>query len=124
MLSHRRSTEPSVLSLEKQGDWYDIRTADGYKGWVAAADLKPLAGGEYAPEGKSVRVAGMDVNVYRDSDVTRHAPVLKLPWEARLELIPGKDGQLRALAQREAGRWRDSVYSAGRCKHGCRDPDD
>jgi cell wall-associated NlpC family hydrolase len=26
------------------------------------------------------------VNVYREPDVTRHAPVLKLTWEARLEL--------------------------------------
>ena len=75
-----------VLSLEKQGDWYDIRTADGYKGWVVAADLRGLDGGEYAPEGRSVRVTGLDVNVYREPDVTRHAPVLKLTWEARLEL--------------------------------------
>ncbi len=75
-----------VLSLGKQGDWYDIRTADGYKGWVAAGDLKALDGGAYAPEGRSVRVTGMDVNVYREPDVTRHAPVLKLTWEARLEL--------------------------------------
>jgi len=79
-----------VLSLEKQSDWYHIGTADGYKGWVSAADLKPLDKGPYAPEGRSVRVTGMAVNVYRDPDVTRHAPVLELPWEARLELIPGK----------------------------------
>jgi SH3-like domain-containing protein len=79
-----------VLSLEKQSDWYHIGTADGYKGWVSAADLKPLDNGPYAPQGKSVRVTGMAVNVYRDPDVTRHAPVLELPWEARLELIPGK----------------------------------
>jgi SH3-like domain-containing protein len=79
-----------VLSLQKQAGWYNISTADGYKGWVAAADLKSLDGGSYAPEGRSVRVAGIDVNIYRDPDVTRHAPVLKLPWEARLELVPGK----------------------------------
>lgn len=74
-----------VVSLEKQGDWHNIRTADGYKGWVAEGDLKRLDGGAYAPEGRSVRVTGMDVNVYREPDVTRHAPVLKLTWEARLE---------------------------------------
>jgi gamma-D-glutamyl-L-lysine dipeptidyl-peptidase len=81
-----------VLSLEKQSQWYDIRTADGYKGWVAAADLKPLDAGPYAPEGKAVRITGLDANVYRDPDVTRHAPVLELPWEARLELLSGKAG--------------------------------
>jgi cell wall-associated NlpC family hydrolase len=53
---------------------------------VVAADLRGLDGGEYAPEGRSVRVTGLDVNVYREPDVTRHAPVLKLTWEARLEL--------------------------------------
>ncbi len=81
-----------VLSLEKQGDWYNIRTADEYKGWVAAADLKALNGAEYATEGKSVRVAGMDINIYRDPDVTRHAPLLELPWEARLEMVPADPG--------------------------------
>ena len=78
-----------VLLLEKQTDWYDIRTADGYKGWVPTADLKPLDTGPYAPEGKSVHITGLNVNVYRDPDVTRHAPLLQLPWEARLELMPG-----------------------------------
>ncbi|HEV2487193.1 MAG TPA: NlpC/P60 family protein [Terracidiphilus sp.] len=79
-----------VLSLQKQADWYNISTADGYKGWVSAADLKASDAAPYAPEGRSVRVTGMDVNIYRDPDVTRHAPMLKLPWEARLELVPGK----------------------------------
>jgi cell wall-associated NlpC family hydrolase len=79
-----------VLSLQKQAGWYNITTADGYKGWAAAADLKGLDGGSYAPDGRSVRAIGMDVNIYRDPDVTRHAPVLKLPWEARLELVPRK----------------------------------
>lgn len=78
-----------VLSLEKQAGWYHIRTADEYKGWVSAADVTTLSAGPYAPEGRSVRVTGKDVNVYRDPDVTRHAPVLQLPWEAHLELVPG-----------------------------------
>ncbi len=90
-----------VLSLEKQGDWYDIRTADGYRGWVSAADLTALNSGPYAPEGQSVRVTGLDINLYREEDVTRHAPVLQLPWEARLELIPGKtEGSARWLKVR------------------------
>jgi cell wall-associated NlpC family hydrolase len=78
-----------VLSLEKEADWYHIRTADEYKGWVNAADVTTFTAESYAPEGRSVRVTGKDVNVYRDPDVTRRAPVLQLPWEAHLELIPG-----------------------------------
>jgi len=80
-----------VLSLEQHGDWLKIRTADDYTGWVAAADMVPLKNGPYAPEDKAVQVAGVSVNIYREADVTRHAPLLKLPWEARLEAVPGSD---------------------------------
>ncbi|MGA9670100.1 MAG: SH3 domain-containing C40 family peptidase [Terracidiphilus sp.] len=75
-----------VLSLEQHEDWYKIRTADGYTGWVAAADMAPLKNGPYAPDGKAVQIAGLGINVYREADLTRHAPLLQLPWEARLEI--------------------------------------
>jgi len=81
-----------VLSLEQHGDWYKIRTADDYTGWVAAADMLPLKNGAYAPEGKAVHVTGLSINVYREPDTTRHAPLLLLPWEARLETVPGAEG--------------------------------
>jgi cell wall-associated NlpC family hydrolase len=86
-----------VTLLEKQAGWLQIQTADAYKGWVSSADMKALDAGAYAPDGRSVRVTGMDVNVYREADVTRHAPLLKLPWEARLELLAGSAG--------ESARW-------------------
>src|SRR5581483_3945834 len=75
-----------VPSLKKQAGWYDIRTADGYSGWAQAAGLRALSAGPYAPDGKVVRVAVLSANVYRDPDVTLHAPLLRLPWEARLEV--------------------------------------
>lgn len=81
-----------VLSLDKQGGWYDVHTADGYKGWVSAPDVKVLNGSDYAPESRSVRVTGKIANVYREPDVTRHAPVLELPWESRLETVPDASG--------------------------------
>lgn len=81
-----------VLSIEKHGNWIDIRTADGYTGWVAAADVQAQNGRSYAPEGESVRVTGLSVNVYHEPDVTRHAPLLHLPWEAILEVVPSPDG--------------------------------
>ena len=34
-----------VFTLGKQPSWINVRTADGYTGWVAASDLKPLNGG-------------------------------------------------------------------------------
>jgi len=78
-----------VLSLEQHGDWYKIRTADNYTGWVAASDMLPLKSSPYAPDTKAVQVIGLSVNIYWEPDVTRHAPLLQLPWEARLEIVPG-----------------------------------
>jgi len=86
-----------VLSIKNEGNWYDIRTADGYTGWVPASDLKAVDSGPYAPDGKTVRVAELGANIYRDPDVTLHAPVLRLPWEARLETIPDQGAS--------SGRW-------------------
>ena len=77
-----------VKSLEKQGDWVKIRTADDYTGWVAAGDVRAESGASYAPEGKSVRVTAVSANAYREADVTEHAPVLRLPWESILEIAP------------------------------------
>ena len=85
-----------VLSLEKKKGWICIRTGDDYTGWVAAADITPLPGG-YAAEGKALRVAGLSANIYREPSTIKHAPILNLPWEARLELIPGNVD--------EGGRW-------------------
>ncbi|HEY1208475.1 MAG TPA: C40 family peptidase [Terracidiphilus sp.] len=77
-----------VLSLEKKKGWIRIRTGDDYTGWVAVADITPLQDG-YAPNGKAVRVAELSANLYREPSTIKHAPILNLPWEARLELIPG-----------------------------------
>jgi SH3-like domain-containing protein len=77
-----------VLTLQNIQGWFNILTADGYTGWVEAADLKTLDGATYAPKGNAVRVAALSANVYREPDVTKHAPLLELPWEARLEPAP------------------------------------
>lgn len=81
-----------VLTLETHEGWYKIRTADEYAGWVAASDLLPLNNGPYAPDHKAVEVAGLSANIYREPDLTLHAPLLQLPWEARLEVVLGTAG--------------------------------
>jgi|ERR1035441_5716045 hypothetical protein len=84
-----------VLSLEKKSGWIHIRTGDDYTGWAAAADITPWQGG-YAADGKSVRIVQLSANLYSEPSVIKHAPLLNLPWEARLELIPDsvdKDGR-------------------------------
>jgi cell wall-associated NlpC family hydrolase len=85
-----------VLSLEKKDGWIHIRTGDDYTGWVAAEDVIAHEG-DYAPAGKAVRVVQISANIYREPDLTKHAPVLNLPWEARLELLSTKVDQ--------GGRW-------------------
>jgi len=85
-----------VLALEKKNGWVHIRTGDDYTGWVAEADIMPRQS-VYAPDGKAARVVELSANLYREPSVTKHAPVLNLPWDARLELIPGKVD--------ESGRW-------------------
>jgi len=75
-----------VRSLEKQGDWINIRTADGYSGWIASADVNATNGSSRASGGKLVRVTALSANVYREPDVTEHAAVLRLPWESILEV--------------------------------------
>jgi len=77
-----------VLSLEKQGDWIRIRTADDYTGWVASGDVVGRSASSSGAEGKSLRVTAIIANVYREPDVTEHAPVLRLPWESIVEITP------------------------------------
>ena len=77
-----------VLTFESGQGWFHIHTADGYAGWVQAADLKMLNGRAYAPRGNAVRVTAISANVYREPDVTAHAPLLQLPWESRLAPAP------------------------------------
>jgi hypothetical protein len=86
-----------VALEEKRGEWERIGTADGYAGWVLAQELLPEGKMPYAAEGRAVRVAALSANVYREPDVTRHAPVLRLPMESYLEVAPG--------GAAEAARW-------------------
>lgn len=81
-----------VRSIEQNGGWMHIQTADGYKGWVRAAEFRASGSHPYPAEGRLVKVTALSVNVYREPDVTQHAPLLRLPWEAQLESIPGAPG--------------------------------
>jgi len=86
-----------VTILENRQGWLNIKTADGYTGWVETSGMKLLNGAAYAGGEDAVRVVGLSANLYSDPDVTRHAPVLQLPWESRLELAPGQANN--------TGRW-------------------
>jgi SH3-like domain-containing protein len=73
--------------------WLHVRTPDDYTGWMQSAVLKRLDGKDYASSGPVVRVAQRSANIYREPDVTMHAPLITVPWESRLELVDEKVGK-------------------------------
>ena len=79
----------NVTLLTARGEWCHIQTADHYKGWVPSRQLRLVQNGNgYATAGVVVQVQSLFANLYREPDVTRHKPVLTIPFEARLEVIP------------------------------------
>jgi hypothetical protein len=89
----------SVVVVEEKGEWVKVRTPDNYPGWMPLASLRRYGSDDhaYASAGKVVQVASLFANVYREPDVTKHQPLLVLPFEARLEVVAG--------AKNDAGRW-------------------
>jgi cell wall-associated NlpC family hydrolase len=78
----------NVFVLETQTDWTKVRTGDQYTGWVPISDLrKPADGKPYATHGHVVQVESLFANLYRETDVTAHQPVITVPFESRLEVI-------------------------------------
>jgi len=79
----------NVAIVEVQGAWGKVRTPDSYLGWMPLASLRRIEAGDkpYAASGQVAEVANLFANVYAEPDVTKHAPLLTLPFEARLEII-------------------------------------
>ncbi len=87
----------AVDELAEQPGWIKIKTPqDGYTGWVARADLVALGGNNpYATTGEIAEVEELRSHLYREPDVTTQAPLMTLPFEARLQVLQEKPG----------GRW-------------------
>ncbi len=75
----------NVALLEQQAGWAHIRTADDYTGWTPLAGLR--AGPAYAAKGPVAEVQSLFAHLYREASVTRHAPLLTVPFETRLEVV-------------------------------------
>lgn len=84
----------NVDELAEQPGWVKIRTPDdGYTGWVSDSDLVELHGNVgYATTGEVAEVEELRAHLYPNPDVTTHAPLLTLPFEARLEIVKEKPG--------------------------------
>jgi len=88
----------NVGVVERQEGWARIRTADDYSGWTPLSALLP--GKAYAASGRVAEVASLFAHIYREADVTAHAPLLTVPFESRLEVAAEPPGQGRWLQVR------------------------
>ena len=75
----------NVVVLEQKEGWAHIRTFDDYTGWTPLSALRP--GQPYATRGRVAEVQSLFAHIYREPNVTRHAPVITVPFETKLEVI-------------------------------------
>jgi SH3-like domain-containing protein len=75
----------NVVVLEQKDGWARIRTADDYTGWAPLAGLR--TGQPYAAKGRVGEVRSLFAHIYREASVTKHAPVITVPFETKLEVI-------------------------------------
>jgi len=78
----------NVVPFEERDDWVKVRTPDEYTGWMPLAALRRLGPGGrlYAAAGRVAQVESLAANLYREPDVTKHQPLLTVPFETRLEV--------------------------------------
>jgi gamma-D-glutamyl-L-lysine dipeptidyl-peptidase len=89
----------NVEVLEEHPDWDKVQTNDQYSGWIRVSNLQTLPAGAqgYAASGQVAQVRSLSANLYRETDVTLHRPVARVPFETRLEVIKEGEG--------DAARW-------------------
>ncbi len=78
----------NVTLVVARGEWSRIETPDHYKGWVPSRHIRTvLTGNGYATSGPTVQVQALFANIYSEPNVTRHKPVITVPFETHLEVI-------------------------------------
>lgn len=87
----------NVKLVTARGEWSRIQTPDSYKGWIPSRHVRILlTGNGYAVSGTTVQIESLFANLYAEPDVTKHKPVLTVPFGTRLEVIADaktKDGK-------------------------------
>src|ERR1022692_5118221 len=62
----------NVAVLEQKEGWAHIRTFDDYTGWTPLSALR--TGQPYAAHGRVAEVQSLFAHIYREANVTKHAP--------------------------------------------------
>jgi len=73
-----------VETLEEKQEWIRARTPDGYTGWMSRDDLAHPA--PTRPGTVFVTAANLFVNLYPEPSISKHAPVLVVPYETKLAI--------------------------------------
>jgi len=109
----------AVGVIQEQPGWLHITTPDHYRGWAPRPALHPVEAA-YPGGETSVRVASLFANLYAEPDVTRHRPLLTVPFETSLEVVAEPPEQqarwigLRLPDDRTAWVQRGDVTSDGK----------
>lgn len=83
----------NVAVLETRDSWVEAQTSDQYSGWMRLSDLRTTGASEgYAISPSAVQVQTLFANLYRETDVTQHQPLVTVPFETRLELVARGSG--------------------------------
>ena len=79
----------NVEILEETSSWAKVRTNDQYTGWMRLQDARPFPSHRsgYATSGQLAQVSSVTANLYRETDVTLHRPLLTISFETRLEIV-------------------------------------
>ena len=99
----------NVELLEQREGWGRVRTADNYTGWMTLAALRTDR--SYATGGHVAEVQSLFAHLYRETDVIKHAPLLTVPFETRLEVIaepPGRERWLQVRLPDDRTAWVQS----------------
>jgi cell wall-associated NlpC family hydrolase len=89
----------NVAILEQDSAWLKIRTPDDYTGWIQSAAV--VRQPNYAQSSRVARVEALFANLYRETDITKHQPLIAIPFESRLEVLnEPKDDEGRWVAVR------------------------
>lgn len=91
-----------VTLVEEREEWTRVSMPDDYAGWMRVSALKRVPETEklYASSGRLAQVEALFANLYREPDVTKHQPLITVPFETRLEVIAEPEKQQRWLQVR------------------------
>jgi cell wall-associated NlpC family hydrolase len=82
----------SVAIVREDAGWLDVQTPDAYNGWIpSTACHGRSANPSYGTGDRVAEVASLFAHIYREPDVTKHAPILTVPFESKLEVVAEPD---------------------------------